>query len=118
MSRKEMKFTAAERRVIEAGWHVLEGFAERSHSDAYALTQARRKEMYAFKEHLPILQAKALIIGWFIDGASNPEKPARYLFGCRETAIWATCWGCVVVFNGQITASSIDCLTLHTAKCT
>lgn len=110
MNRKEMKFTAAERRTIEAGWHVLQGFAERSHSDDYALRQALRKEMCAFSERLPKIQAKALIIGWFLDGASDPDKPARYLFACREAAIWATSWGCALSHSKAVTDAQVDSL--------
>jgi len=83
----QVKFTAAERRAIDAGWMALEDIADRTGSTgADYLRKALRMETTG-PQSVPVLFAKGMLCGWFL---SHGNATVASLYGTREASILVT----------------------------
>lgn len=80
----DIKFTAAERRAIESGWHVLSDIADRTGSTGAQYLRDALKSETGGPQAVTALFAKGLLCQWFRDSGS---ATLAGLYGRREASI-------------------------------
>ena len=106
MIRTSWKLTTPERKAIEHAWHVIEARMQ-SWSNQDSLKRALKYETTG-SDACERIQAKALLVNWFSDGALSPDMPARYLHSCRPAAVLMTMAGAALAHKSPMTESELD----------